>query len=398
MATTLDYLEIGNITLRKTDRSKGRWYIRFRYKGKRHEYSAGTDNKAQAIRKAMSVEKSLDRGINPFEKDGPKIKWFDFVMAEDAIFPQRYIRWSRDTKRGQWPLLSRITLEWGEKYIDEITKDDCENYLVRLIKEGKSNATYNRYLSAMSVVFGCASEWGYLRGKPCDGIKKLKENPKIPEYLTEDQVKTIYRLISPKVKHVIVLMINTGMRIGEVCNLNWSNIKVSEQKVFVRERKGGEGEYIPMSSDALNTLGAFKKSSGDFIEAKDRNFLRHHLRRVEQCAWVSCKINKEKVLSENEDGLGQLKRDFLFNFESKLTSSMIKYVKEKGSEEDVELPHLHPHLFRHTFATWAQDNGGSVGATQQILGHKTPTMTLRYAKATNKQKKGGVDGLPSIID
>ena len=153
-----------------------------------------------------------------------------------------------------------------------------------------------------------------------------------------------------------------------------------------------------MSSDALNTLGAFKKSSGDFIEAKDRNFLRHHLRRVEQCAWVSCKINKEKVLSENEDGLGQLKRDFLFNFESKLTSSMIKYVKEKGSEEDVELPHLHPHLFRHTFATWAQDNGGSVGATQQILGHKTPTMTLRYAKATNKQKKGVVDGLPSIID
>ena len=397
MATTLDYLEIGNITLRKISTSK-KWYVRFRYNGKRHEYSTGAESKAQAIRKAMTIEKSLDRGVNPFEKDGPKIKWFDFVMAEDAIFPQRYIRWSRDTKKGQWPLLSRITLEWGEKYLDEITREDCEKYLSNLIKDGKSNSTYNRYLSTMSVVFGCASEWGYLRSKPCDKIKKLKENPKVPEYLTEDQVKTIYRLISPRVKHVIVLMVNTGMRIGEVCNLKWSNIKISEQKVFVKERKGGEGEYIPMSSDAFNTLKAFKKTSENFIEAKDRNFLRHHLKRVEQCAWLSYKIHKEKVLFENEDGLDPLRKDFLFKFEAKLTTSLIKYVKENGSEEDVELPHLHPHLFRHTFATWAQDNGGSVGATQQILGHKTPTMTLRYAKATNKQKKGVVDGLPSIID
>ena len=397
MATTLDYLEIGNITLRKTSTSK-KWYVRFRYNGKRHEYSTGTDSKSQAIRKTMAVEKSLDRGINPFEKDGPRIKWFDFVMAEDAIFPQRYIRWKRDTKKGQWPLLSRITLEWGEKYLDEITRDDCEKYLSNLIKEGKSTSTYNRYLSTMSVVFGCAVDWGYLRNKPCDGIKMLKENPKVPEYLTEDQVKTIYRLINPQVKHVIVLMVNTGMRIGEVCDLKWSNIKVSEQKVFVKNRKGGEGEYIPMSSDALSTLKPLKKTSENFIETKDRNFLRHHLRRVEQCAWVSCKINKEKVLSENGEGLEQLKKDFLFKFESKLTSGIIKWVQEKGSGEDVELPHLHPHLFRHTFATWAQDNGGSVGATQQILGHKTPTMTLRYAKATNKQKKGVVDGLPSIID
>jgi len=79
--------------------------------------------------------------------------------------------------------------------------------------------------------------------------------------------------------------------------------------------------------------------------------------------------------------------------DDRLSTQFLHEVADTGSPNDVALPYL----FRHAFATWLADSGNASGAIQQLLGHSTLTMTLRYAKATDKQKNKAIESLPSDL-
>ena len=126
-----------------------------------------------------------------------------------------------------------------------------------------------------------------------------------------------------------------------------------------------------------------------------KDAMRYPLRRARRLAFVSVARN-QAADPDDPSFINTLKEDFQKEFKVGLSTHLLNEAIRRGSPEDVSLPHLHPHLFRHTFATWLADNGSTPGAIRQRLGHSTLVMTLRYAKATNKQKNEAINSLPNV--
>ena len=389
-------LDMGDVELRKQRRSKN-WFIRFYYNGTRLERSLKTPHQGAAVKKAIAIIGELEKGNNPFDKIDP-ITFKAFVVDEKGPFRRRWTKWGKNYKKSQWGTALRLATEWGNRNLHTIKRKECEEFLARLLDAGRSPATVNRYLFAMRVLFKQAKEWGYIKIDPAEGIKPLKESVNSPSYLTQEQVGTIYRLLSPEYVPVVAIAVNTGMRISEIQNLKWNDVHFDRKEIEVNQRKGRVGETIPMSPDVIKTLKPMKKKTGWVVGRKKdfRDSMRYPLERARKLAYIS--VARAGADDPDDPAFFQeLKTDFLQTFETKLSTHLWNEAKEKGSPKDVELPHLHPHLFRHTFATWLADADSQPGAIQQLLGHSTLTMTLRYAKATDKQKNKAINSLPSDV-
>ena len=248
---------------------------------------------------------------------------------------------------------------------------------------------------AKKVLFKKGIEWGYLKTDPTANIERFKEQENTPDYLTHQQVRTLYRLISDEYLPVVALAINTGMRMGEIQNLTWNNVSFEKKEIKVKDRKGKKGEDIPLHPSLARIHEPRKRMSGYVCNRSQdlKDALRYPLRKARRMAFIS--VARNQADDPNDPAfLAQLKENFKAEFNVQLSPQILKAAISLGSPEDVTLPHLHPHLFRHTFATWLADANASMGAIQQLLGHSTMVMANRYAKATNRQKNEAIQSLP----
>ena len=147
------------------------------------------------------------------------------------------------------------------------------------------------------------------------------------------------------------------MRRGEILGLKWSQIK--NGFIYLRKTKTNDPREIPVND---TVQGVFNRVKGSFMK------------RVAD----GKKQNTEYVFTFH----GEPVRDIKTAFKVALNSSKI---------ED-----FHFHDLRHTFASQLLLKGGSLKDAQELLGHKSMTMTLRYAHLTQEHKKNAVNLLNSL--
>jgi integrase len=142
----------------------------------------------------------------------------------------------------------------------------------------------------------------------------------------------------------------TGMRRGEILSLKWDQIRGGF--IYLEKTKTNESRQIPVS-DALEAL---------FKDIRQKDGLRY-----------------EHVFTFRGK---PIERDLHVGFNAA--------VKRAG------LVGFRFHDLRHTFASQMVLNGGSLKAVQEILGHKSMTMTLRYAHLTGESKRKAVNLLSGL--
>ena len=386
-------INMGDVELRKRPNTKN-WQCRYYYNGQRQEKSLRTPHQGAAVKMAIDIIADLKNGNDPFDKITP-ITFKDYVVEENGPFRKRWKRWGKDINKSQWGVAIRLATIWGPNNLHTITQRDCEKFLGELLDAGRTEATANRYLMAMKVLFKKGIEWGYLKTDPTANIERFKEQENTPDYLTHQQVRTLYRLISDEYLPVVALAINTGMRMGEIQNLTWNNVSFEKKEIKVKDRKGKKGEDIPLHPSLARILEPRKRMSGYVCNRSQdlKDALRYPLRKARRMAFIS--VARNQADDPNDPAfLAQLKENFKAEFNVQLSPQILKAAISLGSPEDVTLPHLHPHLFRHTCATSLADAKATPGAIQQLLGHSTMVMTNRYAKATNRQKNEAIQSLP----
>jgi integrase len=147
---------------------------------------------------------------------------------------------------------------------------------------------------------------------------------------------------------MVLMLLRTGMRIGEFLALRVEDIDLGEQKVFIHEaRKTGTGRVVYFSSDAKDAL----------------------------VAWLDRKDPREDVLA-----YGKKYESITY---AAARAMFVGYLKKAGL--------LHKgytlHCLRHTFASELLNAGMRLETLQPLLGHTSLEVTRRYARLTDKTRE-----------
>lgn len=237
----------------------------------------------------------------------------------------------------------------GRNSFADATSKDISSFLENLKDMGLSTASRYRYLSSVRGLFRYLAGEGIINDDPSEIIELPKTGRKLPDTLGYEDVAGI--LDSPDTttpagmrdKAMLETLYACGLRVSELITLKQSDIIYDAEIVRVFG-KGSKERIVPIGKSALH-----------FIETYRR-------------------LARPRLMKNSETG------DILFlNMRGKGLSRMgiwkilDKYARQSGLET-----HVHPHMFRHSFATHLLEGGADLRAVQEMLGHSDISTTQIY--------------------
>ncbi len=251
-------------------------------------------------------------------------------------------------------------LTWWKKHLGSYAIGKISSFLIsqKLLylsqqtnTRGKvaSPATLNRYRSSLSCVFKAASDdWRMIKESPIPKVRKRKEPRGRVRFLSLDEKQHLLQAslnsTSPFLYTIVVLALATGMRKGEILNLQWSHLDLDKGRAILHETKNGERRTASLTGHALTILREYAN--------RPRHFCSPYV-------FPSTFGSKSIQIRTSWLTAVQLARlsDFLF------------------------------HDLRHTFASYLAMNGATLAEIAEALGHKTLAMVKRYAHLTEEHTR-----------
>lgn len=255
------------------------------------------------------------------------------------------------------------------RYIDlETYRNHLRNKLTRK-NTIRTVASVNREMSCLHHLLSKGFEWELLESNPFKKGKSLltKENNQRLRFLSHEEIQKLLAVAPQHLKDVIICAVNTGMRRGELLSMKWEQIR--NGFIYLQNTKTDEPRQIPIN-DSLAEL---------FKEIKKRNPGAKYVFTYQTGKKEDEKqIGNLKVLKFNDAPMTQTKHSF---------ETAVKKAK---------IEHCRFHDLRHTFASHLLMNGASLKDVQELLGHKTIEMTLRYGHLSQPHKMKAVNLLNGL--
>ena len=271
----------------------------------------------------------------------------------------------------------RLIPSLGDYELKELTPFIVQRYITELLRhgnlkngEGLSANTVNLIIAVIQSSMETAHSIGLTDEYKMNKIKRSRVQEKqVTCFSPSEQKKIEQAVLTDKRSKMIGILIclYTGLRVGELLALEWTDIDFSKNELFVNKTCHDKGKsrvitapktissvrVIPIPKQLVPILKQLKKQS-----------------------------KSQYVISENGAYLSI--RSYQRNFELLL--------KRLG------IAHQGFHSLRHTFATRALECGMDVKTLSEILGHKNPTVTLnRYAHSMMEHKKEMMNKLGKLL-
>ena len=238
-----------------------------------------------------------------------------------------------------------------ENSINESPKKCSSSTVKRYLYKNFSNKksrSQARSISALKSFFNYLLFEGEIHSSPINDIESPKIENKLPEVLTEDEIKRLISSVNldsefgQRNKTIIEVLYGTGIRVSELIEIKLSNIFFKENILKVTG-KGNKERFVPLGKIAI-------------IEIK--KYLNNR--------------DKLKINSKFSDIL------FLNRYGRQLTRSMIfKVINDSSKNAEIDKK-ISPHTLRHSYATHLLKNGADLRTIQLILGHESITTTEIY--------------------
>jgi integrase len=166
----------------------------------------------------------------------------------------------------------------------------------RKLEEGVTRTTVNHYLKTLRRMFNIAITWGYTDKNPVKGIKFYSENDaQRDRVLTREEEDRLLEVVSERLRSILIVGLNTGMRKGEILQLKWQDIDLENRIILVKKTKSGKPRTLPINSRLLDELKWLKEGSRNsqylFTNSKTGGQLKT-IRRVFDAACRDAKIQK----------------------------------------------------------------------------------------------------------
>lgn len=351
-------------------RKDGRYSAKFTKKnGSRSEK---TFTKLTEAREWLSEQKYLDSTIGT--GDMLVDDWYKFWIAN---YKEDIVAYSTvKNYRNRYEV--SIKKEIGNMKLSDVKQLHCQRILNDMFENGRySYGTMELTQITMHAIFKGAIENGYLYRNPAEGLKlKKRTEEEERRVLTRDEQRTFKEYAKGSLyENAFCLVLETGLRVGEVGGLQWEDIDLENKVLYVKRtllqyaKKGGfhygkpktkqSKRKIPLTNEAVSIL-------------KNQKVLQKKLKL------------KSKNWNTNWDGLVFTTINGNPVGASTFRMMMIRIVnninkdRQCNSEDGTyeEFKHAYMHALRHTFATRCIENGVQPKTLQKILGHSTLTVTM----------------------
>lgn len=229
-------------------------------------------------------------------------------------------------------------------------------YLVKLHEKNLSAKTINHKLTSLRSFYRFLQREEYVQDNPFLLIESLKTPKKNPDFLYIDEMLGLLDSIDTssslgkRNKAMLELMYASGLRCSEVVSLTLSQIDFSHQIVLIHG-KGNKDRYVPFHDFAAEWLK-------EYIED-----VRPLLMQVQ---------NQE--------------HDFVFVNKNggKMTNRGVENIVDRVMQQYDSTKKIHPHTFRHSFATHLLERGVDLRTVQELLGHENLSTTQVYTHISNQ--------------
>ena len=336
--------------------------------------------------KEKEIQKQMDEGVDYAAGSITVI-----ALVERYISLKQGVRYN--TKVGYKFVLNLIKKEdFGCRQIRDIKVSDAQEWIMKLHSDGKGYSTITSVRGVVKPAFQMAYNEDIIRKNPFDfkladvvpndsqkRIAMTKEQQKIwMGFIREDKTYTKYY-------DEFVVLLGTGMRVSEFRGLTKNDLDFENRKIrvdhqLVRERGGTYYvektktecgcRFIPMTEEVYQSL---------------KNILER--RRKVKIETIVDGYSGFLLLDKNS------RPKVALHIENEVRWAMKKY---KKLYPDKPLPHITPHVFRHTFCTNMANAGMDIKTLQYVMGHSDVGVTLNVYTHANYDRVA--EQMTKIID
>lgn len=235
------------------------------------------------------------------------------------------------------------------KDLNDVSAKLISEYFDEQRKLGKDSSSSARYMSSIKGFFNYLEDNNYIKKNPTEKLVPVKKSRKLPPVLSFADIEKILNvpktdnIIGLRDKAILELFYSSGLRVSELINLKLNDLLLGDEIIRVFG-KGSKERLVPVGSSAIKWVNEYLLKARPSLEKKSKsmNFI---------------------FLNKRGTKLSRMWIWKIFNL----------YSKEAGIKIEI-----HPHTFRHSFATHLLEGGADLRAVQEMLGHADISTTQIY--------------------
>jgi site-specific recombinase XerD len=327
------------------------------------------DGRVERIRKRSPV--NTRRGAEQYERDmrnaladgtyGKRRKSEEPTLSDfrARYFTQHVSALKASTRAAQKQIWDQyIEPQLGDLRLSAISADSLSKMCAVLRERGLKPKTINNALSGLRKALESAADWEVIKRSDVPRFVWLKVEEQPFDFLAFDEADKLIAAAGEEKPWaaMIAFTLNTGLRLGELRALRLEDVDRAQRQVTVSRSawkaevagtKGKRVRVVPLNDAAMAALAGIEGRRG-FVFADDAKMLTK-----EQCKWPLWRASDKADLGRR----------------------------------------IGWHVLRHSFASHLVMRGVSLKAVQELLGHTTLAMTMRYAHLAPNYLRGAVDAL-----
>lgn len=294
-------------------------------------------------------------------------EWLNFYI-KDKVKHSTWVSYDMKTK-------NHIRPYFENKILHLVTQEDINKFVRHIMNQDLSENMTKNILQILKNSFGFAVKKGFLPDNPTKNILLTKKNSKSVYALSlEEQHRLEQVAFQEKQCSAVVLALTTGMRIGEICGLKWSDIDFNQGII-----------YVQRSLQRLPEQHERGKTKIFFGSPKTKNSIRSIPLAPHLCKYLA----EKKLLSTSE---------FVISVKDHHAEPRTVTYRFKKCLKQAGLDDIHFHVLRHTFATRCVELGVDIASLSKLLGHHSIKLTLdTYTDSLWEKRQEAMEILDRMI-